>query len=143
MVKAKQATRKIGKRCVVCGKAITVYVYPDGRYRGGHYFGTISLEKPKREVEYWECPRCYRTPDPQKRKPVPSSNPFSEKGWKQIERLAAQRPAAVCKDAKESLRYLKRYLAGSAKGRKMRALLAEGYAELTDEAKRLVREFGE
>jgi len=42
--------------------------------------------------------------------PVPSSDPFTDKEWKQIERLAAQSPAAVCENAEESLRYLKRHL---------------------------------
>ena len=42
--------------------------------------------------------------------PVPSSDPFSDKEWKQIERLAAQPPVAVCENAEDSLRYLKRHL---------------------------------
>ena len=42
--------------------------------------------------------------------PVPSSNPFTEAEWKQIERLASQAPAAICENAAGSLRYLKRHL---------------------------------
>jgi bifunctional DNA-binding transcriptional regulator/antitoxin component of YhaV-PrlF toxin-antitoxin module len=42
--------------------------------------------------------------------PVPSSDPFSQREWKQIGRLAAQSPAAVCENAEDSLRYLKRHL---------------------------------
>ncbi len=41
---------------------MTVFVYADGRYRGGHYFGKIPIErlkKEKKEIEYWECPNCY------------------------------------------------------------------------------------
>lgn len=53
---------RIIKTCAVCGRHMKVYAYPTGRYRGGHYFMTIPW-KGKR-VEYWECPTCYRTPDP-------------------------------------------------------------------------------
>lgn len=35
---------------------------------------------------------------------------FTNKEWKQIKRLAAQPPAAVCENAEDSLRYLKRHL---------------------------------
>jgi len=42
--------------------------------------------------------------------PVPSSDPFTEVEWKQIERLAAETPAATCDNAADSLRYLKRHL---------------------------------
>ena len=49
---------KIIKDCVVCGKKIKVTIYPNGKYRGGHYFGEISTGKNK-QVEYWECPACY------------------------------------------------------------------------------------
>ena len=81
--------KKIGKTCAVCGKAINVYLYKGGKYRGGHYFGKIPLHtkkaldeaskagtrkvkmgdmvwdvmkketKPYKHVEYWECPKCY------------------------------------------------------------------------------------
>lgn len=42
--------------------------------------------------------------------PVPSNDPFTDREWKQIERLAAQPPAATCENAADSLRYLKRHL---------------------------------
>ena len=42
--------------------------------------------------------------------PVPSSDPFNEKEWRQIERLTAQASAAVCDNAADSLQYLKRHL---------------------------------
>ena len=42
--------------------------------------------------------------------PVPSSDPFTDEEWKQIERLASQSPAATCENAADSLRYLKRRL---------------------------------
>ena len=42
--------------------------------------------------------------------PVPSSDPFTDEEWKKIERLASQAPAAICENAADSLRYLKRHL---------------------------------
>ena len=42
--------------------------------------------------------------------PVPSSDPFSDEEWRKIERLTAQAPAAICENAADSLRYLKRHL---------------------------------
>ena len=42
--------------------------------------------------------------------PVPSSDPFSDHEWKQIERLAGQPAAATAENAQDSLRYLKRHL---------------------------------
>ena len=42
--------------------------------------------------------------------PVPSSDPFSDQEWKKIEQLASQLPAAICENAADSLRYLKRRL---------------------------------
>ena len=71
------------KECLCCGKDIKVIVYDKDNYRGGHYFGKIAvyrknakykvvgkfpgrdwkvidyLEKPYKQVEYWECPKCY------------------------------------------------------------------------------------
>lgn len=43
--------------------------------------------------------------------PVPSSDPFTDEEWKQIERFASQAPVAVAENAADSLRYLKRHLA--------------------------------
>lgn len=42
--------------------------------------------------------------------PVPSTDPFTDEEWKQIERLATQTPAASCENAADSMRYLKRHL---------------------------------
>jgi hypothetical protein len=42
--------------------------------------------------------------------PVPSTDPFTEEEWKQIARLTAQASAAMCENAADSLRYLKRHL---------------------------------
>jgi hypothetical protein len=69
MTKTKEPSRKLNKMCVVCGKDIKVFLYPDRSYRGGHYFGKISLptkqkaeegiSSPGKKAEYWECPKCY------------------------------------------------------------------------------------
>ncbi|GEM_PF-4613011 len=40
--------KQIIRNCTVCGKKIKVTVYPDRKYRGGHYFGEIKTEKTKR-----------------------------------------------------------------------------------------------
>lgn len=72
------------RRCIVCGKKITIHLYPDRHYHGGHYFrkmkipigkgkykkiGSTKLGKKKvdvvkwtgkeKEIEYWECEACY------------------------------------------------------------------------------------
>lgn len=76
--------KKLNRRCVFCGKKITIVRYNDKYYRGGQYFGkhkipigkgeykkvgTTKLFKRKvsvvkwtgkeKEVEYWECNACY------------------------------------------------------------------------------------
>jgi hypothetical protein len=54
--------RVIKRKCLVCGKVILISVKENGAYKGGHYFGRmrfqINKEKEK-EVEYWECEKCY------------------------------------------------------------------------------------
>ncbi len=42
--------------------------------------------------------------------PVPSSDPFTEEEWRQIDRLAAEPPAATLENAAQSLRHLQRHL---------------------------------
>lgn len=42
--------------------------------------------------------------------PVPSTDPFTDEEWKQIEKLASRAPTATCENAANSLRYLKRHL---------------------------------
>lgn len=54
----KTIKQQIIRNCVVCGKKITITIYPDEKYKGGHYFGKIKTEKNKK-VEYWECSACY------------------------------------------------------------------------------------
>ena len=52
--------RQLRKVCVICGKQMKVILYNDHSYRGGHYFGKVSLAgKPYKHPEYWECPKCY------------------------------------------------------------------------------------
>ena len=69
MATIKKPSRKLDKMCIVCGKEIKVILYQDRSYRGGHYFGKMSLPtkqeikkgiySPRKPVEYWECPKCY------------------------------------------------------------------------------------
>lgn len=88
-MKTKEIKRRLQKKCAICGGPIRVFVYKDKTYRGGHYFFDIPLYskseqkkmresgthkskvgnmefdvinyagKPYKEVEYWECPKCY------------------------------------------------------------------------------------
>ncbi len=72
------------RNCSVCGKRLIIRLYDDGHYKGGEYFGRfriplkiakkpsnfITMERKKypvvrilkygTEVEYWECPKCYK-----------------------------------------------------------------------------------
>lgn len=75
--------KKLKKRCVVCGKKLNIIIV-DAKchYTGGHYFGRMKLYKKYRdtgrfskfgkfsanivsgigkpkEVEYWECEKCF------------------------------------------------------------------------------------
>ena len=76
---------KINRKCLACGKRITIAVYRDGYCRNGHYFGRLRLPikgtgeyknvgttkigrkrvnivkwtGKEKEVEYWECNSCY------------------------------------------------------------------------------------
>ena len=50
MAKIIKPSRKLDKACVVCGKDIKVILYQDPSYRGGHYFGRMSLPT-KQEIE--------------------------------------------------------------------------------------------
>lgn len=63
----KRSSVKIMKTCVLCGRAIRVFMYADGSYRGGHYFFDIPVTR-NRSVEYWECPTCYWKPNQQEKK---------------------------------------------------------------------------
>jgi len=68
-VGSKKVIAVIKRRCAVCGKEITIKVFEDYTYEGGHYFGNlkdvmkeVGLYDPNAEdweYEYWECPSCY------------------------------------------------------------------------------------
>jgi hypothetical protein len=47
--------KKIERKCAVCGRTLTITIFPDGTYKGGHYFGKIN------GIEYWECNECFST----------------------------------------------------------------------------------
>ena len=65
----RRIVKKLKRKCSVCGKPLTIKVYEDGTYEGGHYFGSLKeamielgLYNPKypdEEYEYWECDECY------------------------------------------------------------------------------------
>ena len=44
--------------CVICSKNISIVVYANKTYEGGHFFGKIEVGK-KKKAEYWECNGCY------------------------------------------------------------------------------------
>lgn len=47
-------TDQIERECSVCGADLTITVFEDGEYSGGHYF-----EMGDSDMEYWECDECY------------------------------------------------------------------------------------
>jgi|SRR3989338_1464750 len=77
--------KKIKRKCIVCGKNLTINLGKNGHYDNGRYFGKIKLTikgtgeykkigtaKPlgksvnivkwtgkKRKIEDWECNKCY------------------------------------------------------------------------------------
>jgi sucrose-6-phosphate hydrolase SacC (GH32 family) len=53
----KEISKKLAKKCVICGKQIKVILYKNKSYRNGHYFGKIPSKS--ETCEYWECPKCY------------------------------------------------------------------------------------
>ena len=94
----KELKEILKRTCADCGRKISVRLYKDRTYRGGHYFGEVPLvkkqelrkalkagerevrihglvfhvlkkdPKPYKYVEYWECPRCYWRYKPLKHK---------------------------------------------------------------------------
>lgn len=59
----KTIKERIERHCIVCATKIKVILYADRSYRGGHYFkGIGETRKEPIKSEYWECPKCYRTP---------------------------------------------------------------------------------
>ncbi|MDD5065544.1 MAG: hypothetical protein PHF84_00720 [bacterium] len=61
--KIEKNQKTILRRCSVCDKKITIIINRDRTYKNGHYFGEIKIPAGKgkeKEVEYWECPECYK-----------------------------------------------------------------------------------
>ena len=46
--------------CPRKGQPMNVVVYEDNTYRGGHHFTFEGGVKRLPEMDYWECPACYR-----------------------------------------------------------------------------------
>lgn len=87
MGRRKRANKKSIKRtCLVCGGKISIKLFQSKQYRGGHYFGKVSLPVGKgdyrkvgkfrlggkaypvvkwagkeKRVEYWECNACFKS----------------------------------------------------------------------------------
>lgn len=81
----KTGVHKISRKCLVCGKRMSIIVNKDRHYHGGHYFNKLKIPikgtgkyrkvgKTKlgklmvdvvkwtgkeKEIEYWECNKCY------------------------------------------------------------------------------------
>jgi hypothetical protein len=77
--------KTIQRKCVVCGKKLTIKIAHNGKYDKGHYFGVMKIPikgtgkyvktgkfkfgkmegnvvkwtGKKKEVEYWECEKCF------------------------------------------------------------------------------------
>ncbi len=80
-----KTTKKINRKCVVCGKNIKITLYEDRNYRNGHFFGKIKIPikgageykkvgtsklfgkkinvvkwtGKEKKAEYWECNTCF------------------------------------------------------------------------------------
>ena len=54
---SKRVKRQFKRRCAVCGRELTITLYDNGTYEGGHFFGNV-LHGGK-WIEYWECDDCY------------------------------------------------------------------------------------
>ena len=50
--------KQLKRFCSVCTKNLSILVYPNKTYKGGHFFGKIEIGK-KKKAEYWECNKCY------------------------------------------------------------------------------------
>lgn len=46
--------------CSICGKKLTITIYPDRTYKGGNCFRPIGSKRVKDES--WECHSCWRKP---------------------------------------------------------------------------------
>ncbi|MBI4652713.1 hypothetical protein HY750_00450 [Candidatus Kuenenbacteria bacterium] len=59
-IKPKIIKDRLERSCVVCGKKIKIILYTNFSYRGGHYFSNGNKKPKDSNLEYWECPKCYR-----------------------------------------------------------------------------------
>jgi hypothetical protein len=82
--KTEEVSKKMNRKCAVCGKKIRITLYKDGHYINGNYFNKIKIPIGKgeykkirtsklfgkkvdivkwngkeKEVEYWECNKCF------------------------------------------------------------------------------------
>lgn len=81
----KKKAKKIIRKCLVCGKKLTIALQADGTYKNAHYFGDFNVPVKgtgknkkagtfmlggkkysivkwtgkEKKVEYWECEKCY------------------------------------------------------------------------------------
>ena len=65
----RRIVKKLKRKCSVCGKPLTIKVYSDGTYSGGHFFGSLKDDMirlgiydpkiPDEKYEYWECDMCF------------------------------------------------------------------------------------
>ncbi|MBU0999956.1 hypothetical protein KKE78_00980 [Patescibacteria group bacterium] len=51
--------REVKIQCSICNSSFITKIFPDRTYKGGNFFGKISLSKGKK-FEYWECDKCYK-----------------------------------------------------------------------------------
>ena len=84
-MKKLETTKKMNRKCVVCGKNIRITLYEDRHYRNGHFFGRLKVPikgtgeykkvgiskllgkkidvvkwtGKEKEAEYWECNSCF------------------------------------------------------------------------------------
>ena len=85
IIKQNEIKKTINRKCIICSNNIRIEVFKNGEYKNGHYFdkikvpirstgeyknvGTSRLFGKKvnivkwtgkeKEVEYWECNKCY------------------------------------------------------------------------------------
>lgn len=90
-VGSKRIKNRLPRGCSICGREIEIVLYTNKTYRGGYYFFDVPLctkkecekarragtrtemldgraiqvmrrdPKPYAYLEYWECPKCFRT----------------------------------------------------------------------------------
>lgn len=51
--------REVKIQCSICARYFLTKISPDRTYKGGNFFGKISIGKGKK-FEYWEYDECYK-----------------------------------------------------------------------------------